>query len=207
MSQPAVTNGISTVEQPSVNQVAVSAAVSQSSTAEPVSTVEIPQGNSALEQKENTTRINALSLSSIQKRRALESSLEQTVVNPEDLPRNAFTYDSLMNEWKLYQDKLSRSGFMLMSSLMGMTPPRLAGSHISLEMPNAGSKLSFDEYKYELVNHLRKRLKNYDIEIEIIVNEEVKLVKKVFDNNDKLKHFIQLNDNVRLLKEKFELEF
>ncbi|MVX34363.1 hypothetical protein, partial [Myroides sp. LoEW2-1] len=119
---------------------------------------------------QNNKRVNALSLSSIRKKRELESSLEKNIVDPEDLPRLLFSFEQMMNEWQLYMQKLSRTGYMLMSSLMGMTQPRLEKHLIYLELPNHGSKLSFDENKYELVNHLRKKLSNYDIEIIIEVN-------------------------------------
>lgn len=151
-------------------------------------------------------RINALSISSIRMRRELEQSLEKNIVNPEDLPKDSFTYDSLMSEWQKYGDKLARTGLMLMYSLMGMCVPRLNNCMITIELPNQGSKLSFDENKYDLVNYLRKRLNNYDIEIIIEVNEEIKIAKKVMDNKDKYEHFVNLNADVEVLKEIFDLE-
>ena len=156
----------------------------------------------------NTTErsVSALSLSSIRKRRELESSLEKKVTNPDDLPRDAFTYEQLMIEWNKYSDRLTRSGIMIMSSLMGMVVPVLNGTTISLEMPNEGSKISFDENKYDLANYLRKKLNNYDIEIEIIVNEEVRIEKKVLDNKEKLQRFIDLNPAMKIFRETFQLE-
>jgi len=150
--------------------------------------------------------VSALSLSSIRKRRELESSLEKKVINPDDLPRDVFTYDNLMIEWNKYSDRLTRSGIMIMSSLMGMVIPVLKGTTVSLEMPNEGSKISFDENKYDLANYLRKKLNNYDIEIEIIVNEEVRIEKKVLDNKDKLQRFIELNPAMQIFKDTFQLE-
>lgn len=152
-------------------------------------------------------KVSALSLSSIRARKEMESSLEKKVVNPDDLPKEPFTYEQLMDEWSKYADKLARSGFMLMSSLMGMVPPVVNGTSVSLEMPNEGSKLSFDENKFDLVNYLRKKLSNYDLEIEIVVNEEVKIQKKILDKEDKLVRFIELNPAMQYMKEIFDLEF
>lgn len=151
-------------------------------------------------------KVSALSLSSIRARKEMESSLEKKVVNPDDLPKEPFTVDQFMGEWNKYAEKLARSGFMLMSSLMGMVPPVIQGTSVSLEMPNEGSKLSFDENKFDLVNYLRKKLNNFDIEIEITVNEEVKIQKRVLDK-DKLVRFIELNPAMQYMKEIFDLEF
>lgn len=150
--------------------------------------------------------VSALSLSSIRKRRELESSLEKKVINPSDLPRDSFTYEELMIEWNKYSNRLARSGIMIMSSLMGMVVPTLNGTIVSLEMPNEGSKISFDENKYDLANYLRKKLNNYGIEIEIIVNEEVKIEKKVLNNKEKLERFIELNPAIQIFREMFQLE-
>ncbi len=158
------------------------------------------------EQSLQRQRINALSISSIRMKRELEQSLEKNIVNPEDLPKDSFSYDTLMSEWQKYGDKLARTGLMLMYSLMGMCVPRLNSSIITIELPNHGSKLSFDENKYELVNHLRKRLNNYEIEIIIEVNEEIKIAKKVMDSKDKYEHFVKLNADIEILRETFDLE-
>jgi len=151
-------------------------------------------------------KVSALSLSSIRARKEMAFSLEKQVVNPEDLPKDHFHYDHMMMEWNSFSERLARSGLMLMSSLMGMTKPRLNGYIIELELPNHGSKISFDENKYELVNYLRKRLNNYGIEINITVNEEIKLAKKVFDSKDKYQHLSEINPEIELLREIFDLE-
>ncbi|MHC5310443.1 hypothetical protein ACYSNM_10350 [Myroides sp. LJL116] len=150
--------------------------------------------------------ISALSLSSIRKRRELQDSLEPRVLNTQDLPRENFTLETLMQEWNAYSDRLQNAGLMLMSSLMGMTRPELNGAIINLELPNQGSKLSFDENKYELVNYLRKKLQNYDIEIHINVNEQIKLAKRVLDSKDKYQRFLEINSSVDLLRQTFDLD-
>ncbi len=172
---------------------------------EKVESIETPPIEQVAPQVEK--KASALSLSSIRTRREMESSLEKKVVNPDDLPKEPFTYEQLSEEWHKYAEKLARSGFMLMSSLMGMVPPIVKGTTVSLEMPNEGSKLSFDENKFDLVNYLRKKLSNYDLEIEIIVNEEIKIKKKVLDKEDKLVRFIELNPAMQYMKEIFDLEF
>ena len=150
-------------------------------------------------------RISALSLSSIRAKRELEATLQKKVVNLDDLPKEPFTPEAFMAEWHAYADKLSKSGLMLMYSLMGMVTPEIDGHIVRFELPNEGSKLSFDENKYDLVNFIRKKLSNYDIEIHITVNEEI-TIKKIFDPRDKLKYMHELNPKLELLFRTFDLE-
>ena len=81
--------------------------------------------NGELQSKEETQKISTF----IQRFRDL-SSLEKKVTNPDDLPRETFTYEQLMIEWNKYSDRLTRSGIMIMSSLMGMVIPVLNGTMI-----------------------------------------------------------------------------
>jgi hypothetical protein len=150
--------------------------------------------------------ISALSLSSIRNRKELESSLEKNVVNLNDLPKESFTYLQLMEEWNKYSEKLTKSGLMLMASLMGMAPPTVKESMILIELPNEGSRISFDENKYDLVNYLRKKMNNYDIDIVIEVNEKIEISKKVLGSKDRYEHFVEINSNMELLKQIFDLE-
>lgn len=150
-------------------------------------------------------RISALSLSSIRAKRELEATLQKKVVNLDDLPTEPFTPEEFMAEWNAYAEKLSKSGLMLMYSLMGMVKPEIDGHIVRFELPNEGSKLSFDENKYDLVNFIRKKLSNYDIEIHITVNEEI-TIKKIFDPRDKLKYMHELNPKLELLFRTFDLE-
>lgn len=103
-------------------------------------------------------RVSALSLSSIRAKKEMEAATQKKVIiNPDDLPKDHFELDNLLLEWKVYGERLSKSGLMLMCSLMGMVTPELRGYKVHIELPNEGSRLSFDENKYDLVNYLRKK--------------------------------------------------
>lgn len=130
---------------------------------------------------------------------------KKAIINPDDLPKDPFELDALLVEWKIYGERLSKSGLMLMCSLMGMVTPELRGNKVHIELPNEGSRLSFDENKYDLVNYLRKKLNNYDIEVLIEVNEEI-TIKESFDPKQKLMHLNELNPHVELLCRTFALE-
>jgi len=152
-----------------------------------------------------TKKVSAMSLSSIRSKKELAASLQKKVINLEDLPKDPFTMDEMMEHWNYYSNRLSQSGLMLMCSLMGMCQPKLEGVLVHIELPNEGSKLSFDENKYELVNFLRKKLNNYDLEIHIFVNEQI-TIKRAFTPEDKYKHLNQINPALEMLVRTFELD-
>ena len=110
----------------------------------------------------------------------------------------------MIEHWNFIADRFYTTGRMLMYSTMKMSVPQLNGHIINIELPNEGSKISFDENKYDLVNYLRKKLNNYAIEIHIEVNEEIK-IKKAFTIEDKYNQLLEINPDLELLVKTFDL--
>ena len=83
--------------------------------------------------------------------------------------------------------------------------PTLKDTTIHLEFPNATNKIEVERQQYDLLSFLRKQLNNYDIVLDIKVNEEKE---KLFaytpeEKYDKLK---EKNPKIELLKKLFELD-
>lgn len=171
---------------------------------ETVSEDEIQTQKIVLNTQNNQYAVSALSLKSIKRKKELEASLSKSNINPEDLPTEDFTFEAMMEHWDFIADRFYKTGRMLMYSTMKMSIPKLDGHLISIELPNEGSKISFEENKYDLVNYLRKKLNNYSIEIHIIVNEEIK-IKKAFTVEDKFNLLLDLNPDLELLVKTFDL--
>ncbi|RRJ91003.1 hypothetical protein EG240_07320 [Paenimyroides tangerinum] len=174
------------------------------STTEDKSEEEIQTQKIVLNTQNNEYAVSALSLKSIKRKKELEASLSKATVNPEDLPKEDFTFEEMIEHWDFIADRFYKTGRMLMYSTMKMSVPQLNGHVINIELPNEGSKISFDENKYDLVNYLRKKLNNYGIEIHIEVNEEIK-IKKAFTIEDKYNHLLEKNPDLELLVKTFDL--
>lgn len=158
-----------------------------------------------LSKSNNEHFVSGLSLKSIQYKKELEASLSRQNVNPEDLPKDDYSLEDVIVQWNKMSQKFFKTGRMLMSSIMNMSAPKLEDNLIVLELPNEGSKISFEENKYELVNRLRKSLNNYQLDIKIIVNEEMK-IKKAFTIEDKFNRLKELNPALSALIKTFNLE-
>lgn len=130
--------------------------------------------------------------------------MSKATVNPEDLPKENFSFEEMIQHWDFIADRFYKTGRMLMYSTMKMSVPVLNGYIINIELPNEGSKISFEENKYDLVNYLRKKLNNYSIEIHIQVNETIK-IKKAFTVEDKFDYLVEINPDLELLVKTFDL--
>lgn len=147
----------------------------------------------------------ALSLKSVKYRRQIEQELQQRNREEKELPEDQFTAEQVLELWKEYANKFTQTGRMLMSSIMNMVEPNVEGNLITIELPNQGSKISFEENIYDLTNGLRKKLNNYALQIKVEVNEAIK-IKKAFTVEDKFNYFKELNPNMETLKKMFDLD-
>jgi hypothetical protein len=128
------------------------------------------------------------------------------VIAQQDTPNEGFTEEEMIGLWNKYADQLSSKGFKIMESLMRISVPKLSGTTIVLELPNEGSKIDFEADNKGLVHYLKKQLNNYDITIEVVVNETV-TAKRVYNDRDRIAHLLEINPNLDLLRTTFGLDF
>ena len=79
------------------------------------------------------------------------------------------------------------------------------GTNILLEFPNQGSKEDFENTNSDLISYLKTNLRNYDIKIKITVIETYK-PKVIYTNEEKYIHFKELNPEIELFRQTFELD-
>jgi len=116
-----------------------------------------------------------------------------------------FTYDDLIIQWNKFKERLETKGFMIVSSIMGMSEVVLEGTTIKYEVPNESSKIDMESEVSNLLGYLKGHLKNHNIKIEISVNENIQ-TKKIMDKQDIYLHFLEKNPAIELLRKTFDLD-
>jgi DNA polymerase-3 subunit gamma/tau len=149
--------------------------------------------------------VPALSLSSIRAKKALEENSKTIVKETLHLPKEPFSETEMLLQWNKYAQLLGEKGYKIMESLLLINDPILNGTHITIELPNDGSKLDFESEKLGLLGYLKGHLHNHDITIEVIVNESFES-KRSFNDLDRFNRLYRLNPNIELLKSTFGLD-
>ena len=116
-----------------------------------------------------------------------------------------FTQEDAIKHWNEYIEILEAKGKKLFCSYMRLSKPVLMGTNILLEFPNQGSKEDFENTNSDLIGYLKTNLRNYDIKIKITVIETYK-PKVIYTNEEKYKHFLELNPTIELFRQTFELD-
>ena len=150
-------------------------------------------------------KVSALSLSSIRAKKELLESQKGVVKEVVHFPTEAFTETEMLTFWFKYAQRLNDKGLMIMASLLRISDPKLDGFKIIYELPNEGSKIDFEREKNELLGYLRGHLHNHEINIEVIVNENVKS-KVAFTAQDKYNRLNEINPYLEELRKTFDLD-
>jgi len=150
-------------------------------------------------------RTSGLSLKSIQAKKEHQIKQMEVVVDEESLPKENFTEEEFMDSWNDYIHGLQNDGKKIMASILEMNTPKLNDTIICLEFPNETLKVELERAQFPLMEHLRKSLNNYDLKLEISVNEET-TKQYAFTTREKYEKLKAKNPNIELLKKTFGLD-
>lgn len=152
-----------------------------------------------------TKRKSALTISSISNKKELLKSHSETTETVGESPTNSFSEKEMQAVWKQYISKIDSEGKFNLRSNLEMVTPLLKGKIIQIEYPNNTIKLDVERAKHDLLSYIKEELQNFDIDLEIKVNEtEVK--KYVYTPKEKYERLKELNPLIEDLKKDLGLE-
>ncbi|MGC6430630.1 MAG: DNA polymerase III subunit gamma/tau [Jejuia sp.] len=155
--------------------------------------------------KQDNKRTSGLSLSSIQAKKEHQIKQMEVIVDEEELPKEEFTEQELIACWNTFTQKTQQQGKHNLASILAIDKPKLKGNLIYLEFPNETNKVELERQQYDLLSFLRRELKNYDINLEITVNEAVSK-KYAYTTAEKYEKLKEKNPNIEVLKKTFGLD-
>ncbi|WP_111682524.1 DNA polymerase III subunit gamma/tau [Winogradskyella tangerina] len=148
---------------------------------------------------------SGLSLKSIKEKKEHQIRQMDVIIDEEELPREPVNQEELTEAWNAYALSMDKKGEKIMASILQMAEPKLVGTAIQLEYSNQTNKIELERAQYPLLSYLRRTLKNYDLYLEITVNEEV-AKKYAFTPQEKYEKLKEKNPNIELLKKTFGLD-
>ena len=191
------------VNEPTLNISSVNVKAETTTKGEEATTQEVAQPSIAT--KRNERKVSALSLKSIQKKQELKQELEANQPKEEDLPVNNFTEEEMLKYWNKYTKKVEKDGKFNLLSHLTMGTPKLEGAIIHLEFPNHTIKTEVERAKYDLLGYLREKLQNYEIDLDITVNETTEK-RYVYSTREKFEKMKEMNPALERLRQEFDLD-
>ena len=148
--------------------------------------------------------VSGLSISSLKAKKKINTLKNEKSKNS---TYNEFEFDNdqLDKSWIKFQKKINKEGQKNLASILSINKPEIIkGNLISYTLTNNTNKLELEKNKVDLLNFLKKDLKNDKILLEIRVNKlkEKSFVYTPSEKYDKLK---KLNPNIEILRKEFKL--
>ncbi|SRX73611.1 DNA polymerase III subunit gamma/tau [Aequorivita antarctica] len=168
---------------------------------EPQKVIERPQ----ILAERNAKKVSALSLKSIQKKQEIKQEMVANQPDAENLPVNDFSEEDMQAAWTEYTTSIESDGKFNLLSHLTMGVPKLDGSIIHLEFPNQTIKTEVERAKYELLGFLREKLQNYNIDLDITVNETAEK-KYAYTTREKFEKMKEMNPLIEKLRKEFDLD-
>ncbi|WP_405202265.1 DNA polymerase III subunit gamma/tau [Dokdonia sp. LLG6352-1] len=150
-------------------------------------------------------RISGLSLKGLQRKKELEQQKADKKVDVQNLPSEHFTEIAMQAAWASYVQKLLQKGERIIASNLEADQPTLNGTTIELEYPNETMKIEVERAQGPLLEYLKRSLKNYDITLDITVNEEVQR-KYAYTPQEKYDKLREQNPALDILRKTFDLD-
>lgn len=150
-------------------------------------------------------RVSGLSIKGLHKKKELEQKRADTQVNVTNLPKEPFTEIAMQAAWNEYVAKLIKKGERIIASNLEADTPTQEGTTIHLEYPNDTMKVEVERAQGPLLEFLKRKLQNYDITLQITVNEEIqrKYAYTAQERYDKLR---EQNPAIDILRKTFDLD-
>ena len=148
--------------------------------------------------------VSGLSISSLKAKKKINTLKNEKSKNS---IYNEFEFDNdqLDKSWIKFQKKINKEGRKNLASILSINKPEIIkGNLISYTLTNNTNKLELEKNRVDLLNFLKKDLKNDKILLEIRVNKlkEKSFVYTPSEKYDKLK---KLNPNIEILRKEFKL--
>ena len=149
---------------------------------------------------------SGLSLKSISQKKAHQIKQMDVTIKQEDLPKEHFTQNQLLKHWNQYVEILEEKGKYNLAAILKIDTPTIKDIHfISLEFPNSTNKIEVENQQTDLLKFLRKSLKNYDIKLDISINEKMEK-DFLYTAEEKYAKLKKKNPSVEILKKTFNLD-
>ncbi|MDN3723620.1 DNA polymerase III subunit gamma/tau [Aequorivita sp. SDUM287046] len=168
---------------------------------EPQKVIERPQ----ILAERNAKKVSALSLKSIQKKQEIKQELFANQPDAENLPVNDFSEEEMQAAWTEYTANVESDGKYNLLSHLTMGIPKLEGAIIHLEFPNQTIKTEVERAKFELLGFLREKLQNYEIDLDITVNETSEK-RYAYTTREKFEKMKEKNPLIEKLRREFDLD-
>ena len=121
---------------------------------------------------------------------------------------NAFSLDELHSKWLEFLNSSNINKTRLIQTIRAHKPKLEEGFKVIVVLENKDQKEDFDRFaKFDLLDYLKRSLKNQEITLTSILNEVKEKGKKPYTEEEKFNYLLEKNPHLKTLKQQMGLDF
>ncbi|WP_066217976.1 DNA polymerase III subunit gamma/tau [Formosa haliotis] len=155
---------------------------------------------------QESKRTSGLSLKSIRAKKEHEIKQNEVVYDEINLPTDDFIEEDMQTAWKDYVSVIETEGKYNLASILSIDTPKLIDkTTIKVVYPNETNKVEVERNSFGLLSFIRKRLNNFDVNLDIEINEENEK-QYAYTTREKFQKMCEKNPSLELLRKSFDLD-
>lgn len=135
---------------------------------------------------------------------AEETELEEKE-EPDQILTNEFSEKELIDKWHEFSNTVGDKP-RIFNTLTSKDPKLEESSIITFTIDNNLQEQKINEIRNELIDYLKRELKNNQIDLKLIISQAEEENNKLYTSEDKFKHMLSKNQNLNTLKQEFNLD-
>ncbi|MCB2195976.1 MAG: DNA polymerase III subunit gamma/tau [Bacteroidetes bacterium] len=124
---------------------------------------------------------------------------------PDQILSNEFSEKELIDKWHEFSNKVGDKP-RIFNTLTSKDPKLEEKNIITFNIDNNLQEQKINEIRNELMDYLKRELKNNQIDLKLILSEVEEENNKLYTSEDKFKHMLSKNQNLNTLKQEFNLD-
>jgi DNA polymerase-3 subunit gamma/tau len=138
---------------------------------------------------------------------AKEISIEEEDPYEKGDASDDFSFDDFLKHWNVFAATIKADGKMSVFTIFISEVPKMLKPYVfEVVVENKVQEQLFRDEKPALLNYLRKTLRNYNIEVNTRIDEQVR-VKRPYTAQEKYQHMAAKNPQLAELRKRFNLDF
>ncbi|MDB4924051.1 DNA polymerase III subunit gamma/tau [Mucilaginibacter sp.] len=140
------------------------------------------------------------------------NAAQETIAEEEDPYQKGdasedFSFDDFLKHWNVFAATVKAEGKMSLFTIFISEVPKMLQPYVfEVVVENKVQEQLFRDEKPPLLNYLRSTLKNYSIEVNTRIDEQVR-VKRPYTSQEKYQYMAAKNPQLAELKKRFNLDF
>jgi DNA polymerase-3 subunit gamma/tau len=150
-----------------------------------------------------------LNTNNVSIKKLMEKKEEEAAIHilNENLPKETYSFDQVKMLWRRFAFSSKEKGLETLYNAMIKRDPIPQEEHIYvMEVDNQIQIEYINQHLQELINFLRKELKNYSVDITLRLNDHPEDEVKFLTGKDKFAALARKNPNLHTLKNTFNLD-